>query len=272
MIPVSIYKPLAFIKKDFIESASYKFAFITQFIGIVFTIILFYFLSKLLGAAATPYLAPYGGNYFSFVLIGIAFSNYLGISLSSFSAIISGAQVSGTLEALLVTQTEVPAIIIYSSLYSFIITSVRVILYILLGSLFFGMQIGNANYFGALLILILTIVAFSSIGIISASFIMILKKGDPFTWIFGSVSWFLGGVYYPISVLPDWLRNFSYLLPITYSLEGMRMALIQGHSLYQLAPNILALLLFSFLMLPLSIVIFKYAVKKAKRDGSLTHY
>jgi ABC-2 type transport system permease protein len=82
----------------------------------------------------------------------------------------------------------------------------------------------------------------------------------------------LGGVLYPITVLPAWLQIFSYLLPITYSLRGMRHALLQGYSLEALSLDILALIVFSVLLLPLGMICFRYAVKKAKMDGSLTQY
>jgi len=269
---LNLDKPLAFLKKDFIEQASYKFNFITQFVGIFFSTILFFFVSKLIGNAASPYLTPYGGNYFSFVLIGIAFSSYLSLALSSFSSAISSAQMTGTLEALIVTQTEIPTIIVCSSLYSFILTSFRVVLYLLLGAFVFGVKMSLQGVPIALLILVLTIISFSSLGIISASFIMVLKKGDPFMWVFTTLSWFLGGVYYPITVLPSWLSKFSYFLPITYAMEGMRLALLQGYSFYQLKFHLGILLLFSIIMLPLSVYSFVFAVRKAKRDGSLTHY
>ncbi|RMF93798.1 MAG: ABC transporter permease [Candidatus Schekmanbacteria bacterium] len=265
-------KPLAFLKKDFLEQSSYKFNFITQFIGIFLSTILFYFVSKLVGTAASPYLKPYGGDYFAFVLIGIAFSSYLSVALSSFSTAIQGAQVSGTLEALLVTQTSIPTIIISSSLYSFLLTSLRVVLYLLLGAFVFGVNMDAKGIPIAILILMLTTIAFSSLGIISASFIMVLKRGDPFMWIFTNASWFLGGVYYPVDVLPSWLQKLSYFLPITYALEGMRLALLKGYSIFQLKFHILALLLFCIIMLPLSVTIFIFAVQKTKRDGSLTHY
>jgi ABC-2 type transport system permease protein len=58
----------------------------------------------------------------------------------------------------------------------------------------FGVDRGNANLFDAMIILILTIICFCSLGIISASFIMIFKRGDPVNWVFGSVSALLGGV------------------------------------------------------------------------------
>lgn len=269
---ISVEKPLAFVWRDFISETSYKFSFVMQLVGIFISTLTFFFISKLLGDVGVRYLKPYGGNYFSFVLIGVAFYSYLGVSMRSLSESIREGQMLGTLEALLVTQTEIPTIIISSSLYSFVWASFRVGVYLLLGVFVFGVSMNNANLVGALLILILTIISFSSLGIISASFIMILKRGDPISWIFTNISGLLGGLYYPISILPNWLQKFSYLLPVTYSLEGMRLALLKGCSLGELMPNIVALVIFSIIMLPLSILIFGYAVRKAKIDGTLTQY
>jgi len=265
-------KPLAFMYKDFVNAASYRFAFFAQWFGMFFAALTFYFLSRLFGSAVLPYLEPYGGDYFSFVLIGIAFGSYLQVSLHGFSRCIREAQVFGTLEALLVTQTEIPTIIFSSSLYSFVMTSVRVVVYLLLGVLFFGLRIGDANFVGAFVVLLVTIVACSSLGIMSASFIMVLKRGDPLSWIFSNLSWLLGGVFYPVAVLPGWLQKISYLLPITYSLEGMRLALLKGYTLAELVPCLVPLLIFTIVMLPVSIWAFKFAVKRAKIDGSLIHY
>ena len=265
-------KPLAFIRRDFINDKSYRFAFASQLIGIVVTTLTFFFLSKLLGDRGASYLRPYGGDYFSFVLIGIAFYSYLNVSMMDFAKSIRDGQMLGTLEALLVTQTGVPTIILSSSLYNYIWATLKVALYFLLGAIFFGVDMGKANYFGAFIILFLTIISFTSLGIISASFIMVLKKGDPISFAFTSISGLLGGVYFPISVLPDWLKVFSYMLPVTHSLEGMRFALLRGYSLMELLPQITVLSLFSIFMLPLSVRIFGRAIKRAKRDGTLTQY
>jgi len=150
--------------------------------------------------------------------------------------------------------------------------SIRVAVYLIFGAFVFGVNLSNTNLAGAFIVLLLTIISFGSLGIISASFIMVLKKGDPVSWIFTGISGLLGGLYYPISVLPDWLRTISYFLPVTHALEGMRMAVLKGHSSLQLLPYILALLVFSIIMLPLSILIFTFAVRKAKKDGTLTQY
>lgn len=266
-------KPLIFIWRDLIEETSYKLSFAMQIFGVVSSTLVYFFVSRLFGGLGIAYLKPYGGDYFSFVLIGVAFFSYLGVSVKGISRSIREGQKLGTLEALLVTQTNVSTIVLSSSLYSFLWATFKVTVYMFLGIIVFGINMGNANLAGAFLILFLTITSFTSVGIISASFVMILKKGDPVGWLFTSLSALLGGLYYPVSVLPEWLRQVSYLLPVTYALDGMRLALLRGNSLRELLfPNIMALVLFSCIMMPLSLVIFGRAVRRARKDGSLTHY
>ena len=126
----------AFICKDFVTETSYKFSFFLQFFGIFLSVLIFFFLSKLFEGKEIPYLNQYGGNYFSFVLIGIAFSNYLGVAIRGLSRNIRTAQTMGTLESLLVTQTEIPSIILGLSLYSYILATIQVIVYLLLGVIY----------------------------------------------------------------------------------------------------------------------------------------
>ncbi|MGD9143895.1 MAG: ABC transporter permease, partial [Dehalococcoidia bacterium] len=76
---------LAFLKRDFSQALSYRLSFLLQIGGIFFSVAIFYFLSELFGSAIAPQLEDYGGNYFSFVLIGLAFTGFLGLSLSSFA-------------------------------------------------------------------------------------------------------------------------------------------------------------------------------------------
>ncbi len=265
-------KALVFIKRDFLLSASYRFSFFMQLFGIFFSVLTFYFIAKMFEGAAIPSIESYGGDYFSFVLIGIAFSTYLWTGLGSFSGSIRNEQMMGTLEAMLITPTKISLIILFSSLWNFIFTSIRVLIYLLIGVFLFNVDMGNANIFAAFTVLILTIICFSSLGIISASFIMIFKQGDPVNWALSTASGLLGGVFYPVTILPGWLQNFSYILPITYSLRAMRHALLQGLSFEVIAPDIFALVLFSAVMLPFSIMVFRYATRRAKMDGSLTQY
>lgn len=262
-------KLLAFLYRDFLIAISYRFGFFLALGGILFSTAGFFFLSRLF--EFTPSSLKIYGGYFPFVLIGIAFSDYLMTALHTFSSTIRQGQITGTLEALLLTRTRVSTIVLFSSGFSFLFTTLRVFFYLLFGALVFGINL-KGNILGALIILALTILVFASLGIISASFVMVFKRGDPLSWIFTSASALLGGVFYPISVLPGWLRNFSFILPITYSLKGIRMCLLANASLKDVLPQILVLLGFAVILLPLSLVLFKSAIDRAKKDGTLTQY
>ncbi len=265
-------KAVAFLKKDFLIEVSYKLAFLLNIFGILVSILTFYFIDKLFGHKMVPYLEPYGGNYFAYVLVSIAFFTYVGTGLGSLSGRIRQEQMMGTLEAVLVSPTKISTLIVAMSLWNFIIASIDVIIYLLLGAFLFKVDLSHTNLLSAFLILLLTVISFNALGVISASFIMVFKRGNPVPWIMNTAAGLLGGVYFPITVLPVWLRTFSYLLPITYSIRAMQLAVYRGYSLSQLTFEITVLFVFSLFLAPFSILSFRYAIKKAKRDGTLIQY
>ena len=257
-----------FLEKDIRLEASYRMHFALQFFGIFFSVMTFFFVGKLVPG---EFVAEFGGDYFSFALVGVAFTSFLSLGMNSFSGVIRGMQLSGTLEAMLTAPTKITTILIGSSLWAYIFTCINVGIYFLIGIFIFGMKL-NVELLPALLIFILTVVCFSSIGIISAGIILVLKKGNPFNFLVSNLFGLLGGMLYPITVMPEWLQALAAFLPITYSLKGMRLAVLQGVTLQTLLPDILILLLFSIVLFPVGIIIFSLALRKAKKEGSLIKY
>ncbi len=263
----------SFIRRDYFIETSYRFQFVFQFLSIFITVPTFYFLSRLIGNEyARQHLNLYGGDYFSFVLIGISFMGFIRVGLVGITQSIRNAMVEGSLEAMLATPTRPTVIIMASSLWHFIFESVRMCILLLVGFLCFGAQYARPNIPGTLIVLFLSILAFSSLGIISASIIIVLKRGDPMNWIMQALFTLVGGVLFPITILPLWLQQVSYVIPITYSLRAMRQALIVGSPLNVLFPDIIALAVFTLVALPTSIVVCTVMTKKAKVLGSLSSY
>ncbi len=265
-------KTAAIFKRDFLIAISYRFKFVMQLAGILVSTLMFFFLSRLVGKGMENQLAPYGGDYFAFVIIGVAFGDYLTISLGSFATEIRNGQVLGTLEALLVTPTSIETILFSSCLYNFSFTSLRIFLYLLVGTLLFGMQLHVSSLPAFLIVFLLTILSFSGIGLISAAFIVVFKQGSPITWIMGTASGLIGGVLYPISVLPSWLEPYSNFLPITHALEAMRQILLNGASLIDVIYQVKILSCFMLVLLPIGLGLFKLSLNMARKEGSLVHY
>lgn len=265
-------KPLAFLAVDVMEAASYRFAFVSQFGGIFMLLLVTFFLSQLVGKTMLPQLEPYGGNYFSFVLIGVSLATYTSVSLDVFQQSMRRLQVTGTLEVMLGTQTSLSTIVLSSSLYGFLLGTLHVLAYFGAGVVLFGVSVVTANLFSALLVLLLTVFSTAGIGLVAASIAVVIKKGDPVTALFNAGAMVLSGVIYPVNVLPPALQSLSVFLPITHGVEAMRLVLLKGASLQQTLPHLLILAAFAVVLVPAGLLLFHIAVNKARRDASLGHY
>jgi len=90
-------------------------------------------------------------------------------------------------------------------------------------------------------------------------------------WALGSV-WFLTGTMFPVQTLPKALRDLAQLIPITHSLEGMRLALLQGASFRTVAHELLILSAFAVLLVPASLLFFSWTLRRARIEGTLSFY
>src|SRR5829696_893024 len=154
----------AFLKRDFLLATSYKAAFVMQLAAIFMAVPIFYFMGRMAPEMAGGDLAKYGGSYFGFLLIGVAFVDYLAISLRTFNESLRESQLMGTLEIVLLSPTSVSQLLIYSSLWIYCLTTLRFAIYLLAGAML-GLNLGNANPFTAVLVLALSIPGFASLGI-----------------------------------------------------------------------------------------------------------
>lgn len=267
-----LLKTAAFIRKDFLIESSYKMAFVLTAVGAIFPLITYFFIGEMMGGQAADSIKKYGGEYFPFVLIGLAFTSYFQLAITTFSDTMRRAQMAGCLEAILSAQTGARTIVLLSSFYSFISSGVQLLIAFLVGILLLNFSLGEADLLAALVIFLLSLLVFISLGIISAAGTIIFKKGEPFGWLFGTVSGLFGGAFFPVEVMPEWMQWCSLVVPITYSLDALRLTMLQGYSLVMVGNQALILLGMAVLLFPLSLMFFAWAVERGKRDGTLIQY
>jgi len=265
-------KVMAFLKKALLVESSYQVPLVLNVASIFLGLLSYFFIDKLFGSKVAPNLEQFGVNYFSYALVSTGLFGYLGVGIDSFPQKIWDEQAEGTLEAVLATPTRTWTMLAGLSIWNFIIATLDVIIYVLLGIFVFRVNLAAANILSTLLVLFLGIISFTALGIISASFVVIFKSGNPVTWIVGSLEGIVGGMFFPISVLPPWLQVVSAFFPVTYAVRAMELAVYRGYSISQLRIELAMLLIFSAALLPLSIKIFEKAVDYAKRRGTLVSY
>lgn len=265
-------KLLAFIKKDILETLSYRFRLVLELAGNIVSLLVFYFVGKTFASAISPYLQPYGNDFFSYVLVGIATANFVTVGLSALADEIRTAQVQGTLEYLLATPTSIYTILIGNTLWSFISAFISATGILVLGAVFLHFQVSLQAALFSLLILLLTFTAFLTIGMLSASFVIIFKQGNPIEYILGWSSFFLGSVIFPVEVLPRYFQQIAQILPISHAVRALRGLLLANSTVAEVIPSMINLCIFIVVLAPLSGLFLRFAVNRAKRDGNLAQY
>jgi len=262
----------AFLRRDWHIERSYRLAFVLKLARMAFNVAVFYFLGRVVNLIDIASLQAYGGDYFAFVLVGLAMGDYFGIALTEFSQSIRQEQTLGTLEAVLTAPVRLETVVFGSVLWGYLLTTLHLVLYLAAGAALGRLHLRQANLPAALVVLALSVAVYSSLGVLAASFVMVFKRGDPVTWLFQAASNMLGGMYYPVEVLPPLLQGLAAFLPVTYSLRAMRLALLEGAAWTALRGDIGTLAFFAALLLPFSLGMFRYAVRRARRDGTLVGY
>ncbi|MBM4355697.1 MAG: ABC transporter permease [Deltaproteobacteria bacterium] len=256
----------AFIKRDLLQAASYRIAFLWQGASLLFYVGILFFLSS--AFARGPAAGSEG--YFAFAVVGFAVAEGLWGCLTSFSQQVRYDQVVGTLEAMAATRTGLGTVVFCSGLYPLLFYGLRMLAVLAVGALA-GAGFGAIELARVLPVLVLALAAFAGLGLISASVTLVVKKGDPVAAFLGALSFLLCGALYPISVLPDWLQTVAAVLPVTYAVEACRKILLQGAGYEAVTFEMMVLAGFAAVFSLLALLALRWAVSLS-RHGGVRHY
>ena len=262
----------AFFRRGMLEALSYRAAFALKALTAALSLGTFFYLARFIDLGNSPLLAAYGVDYLGFGLVGLVMLNLQHVAVSACPQGIREAQLTGTLEAMLATPTPPWLVLLGAPLYRFVTAFGWAIFYLLVGGILFGVRFGPVCWSSLLLALPLSVVSFASLGFLAASLTMVLRRSDPISYFLGGLSALVGGAFYPNAVLPAWLQLAARLLPITHTLEVVRRATFTAAAPSDLAGELLGLTAFCAVAAPVGLYAFSRAVRRARVDGSLTHF
>jgi ABC-2 type transport system permease protein len=263
---------LAFVRRELAALGGYRTAFVIRVLGFGLAVGSLLFLSRFVGAAVNPHLAAYRGNYLGFVVLGFLGTEFQQVGVSVLASRIRMAQVMGTLEAEVATPAPPWMVLGSPPVYEFAISAVRSAAYLLGAKLLLGLDLSRANWLSLVIAVPLIVAAFSGLGLLAAATTMLVRRLNPVAMVIGSLSFFLSGVMYPVTVLPGWLRAVGRFLPLTHALALLRGALLVGAGPAELQASFVALLVFASVLAPIGAGMFAFALRRARLDGSLSHY
>jgi ABC-2 type transport system permease protein len=262
----------AFARREFVSMSGYRAAFATRIAGFFFAVVGMVYFSRFVSATANPHMAAYGGNYLGFLAIGFLAAELQTVGLQGLSRRVRTAQIMGTLEAELATPAPAWMVLGTAPVYEFGTAALRSAAYLWAATWVVGLELPRTNVVTVVVAVPLVLAAFIGLGLFTAGGTMLVRHTNPVAVIFGSLSVFLSGVLYPLSVLPAWLRAAGHLLPLTHVLIVLRGAFLTGASPAAVRGSLAALAIFAAVLIPAGTATFAYALRRARVDGSLTHY
>jgi len=260
----------AFIRRDWTLAWSYRVPFLMGLGQSVTTVGFLYFLGRLVGPRIASAGQGLSGGYFAYAIVGTTLLAFFSVTLTSFAQRLRQDQMTGTLEVLLTMPPRPAATMLYSGSYQ-LIYSVLVNIVTLALAATVGLRF-TPSVAGALLAvatLLASLAFFWAVGVAFAAFVVVFKRGETLTAIGTSVLMLVGGVYYPVALMPHVLRDLAEVIPFTWALEVLRGTLLTG-SLPLLRFGELCAV--TAIVVPVSLSLFSAAVDRARRLGTLGQY
>jgi len=211
-------------------------------------------------------------SFILYLLIGTSVWSYLSVTFDGVTDIINMERWEGTIEYTFMAPISRFTHLIGSCWYAVVHGLLFTFIQLVIVGAFFHLDLSHANYLTAVFMLLVGSVSFIGFGIGAAILpLLYTEKGMQMSFIVRAILLLISGVYYPISVLPIWMRPLASVSPATYVLYGLRAGLMNGQVIWsaEIWSYTWPLILTAVISVPLGVYVFSIAERYAKKTGRL---
>jgi ABC-2 type transport system permease protein len=202
------------------------------------------------------------------LLVGGVIWAFLGIIFEIVTETVAWERWEGTIEYTFMAPVSRPVHLIGMGIYAVIYGLVRAAAIFVAVVAFIGIHLPHANYGAAIALLAIASISFIGVGMMTAVLPLISpEKGTQLGFVAQGLMLVVSGVYYPVSVLPDWMQWVAKISPATYALRGNRNQILDGAGLAW--ADVWPLLVIGTLSIPIGLVVFRAGERYAKKHGKL---
>ena len=261
---------VAFARRDGRIELSYHFQLVMRLFSTAFAVVTFYFLGRLVGDA--PEVNQYRGQYFGFALIGLIVTTLGFTVMRKASRVLIDEAAVGTLEILLVSNARLAVLVGGAIVIPIALGLIDVGMYLALGSLFADVSYTATSLLLAVPVLALVLGTFVGWGLLAAAFVVLTKRGEPFSGLVIQATNLLAGSIFPVALLPDALSWLTRLIPAFYGLRALRDLLLTDGAGSGVIFDVVALVVWNALLIPIGLLALAKALRISRRYGTLVDF
>lgn len=256
----------AIVERDARTFVSYRTRLLTQLAGLMLTIAIFHYVSRLvdLGAGTTR------DDYFAAVVVGILIMTVLQATVTT-PLQLRQELVAGTFERILTSPFGAVAGAFSMMVFPAILATLIATLALLLAALVFGLPIAWDTAPLALPVLALATLPFAAIGSFFVASVILVKQSFGVSWVMAAIS-LTGGVYFPVALLPGWAEWISGVQPFTPTVQLLRHLLIGTGDSVSPSEALIKLIVFVVVLTPVGVLAVRQSIKLARKRGTILEY
>jgi ABC-2 type transport system permease protein len=253
-------------RRDMSVYLSYRWRLGTQYIGVLFSLAVFYYISRLVHVGT--FVSP--DAYFSYAAVGVIILQVLQSTLDIPGAV-RQELVAGTFERMAVSPFGPVASILALFLFPIVSAVFTMLVTFGLATVVFGVDASWSTVPAAIPVAVVGATALGAIALLFAAMVVRYKQAPGAAYVLAGIS-LVAGFYFPPALLPWWLEWASHVQPFTPAVDLLRHLLV-GQALVGSAWGDVAKLVgFTAALVPLGLLGLSVAVDRGRREGTLTEY
>lgn len=166
-------------------------------------------------------------KYIDFLVPGIVALSLMQMSVFSVAFVFAEYKEKGILKRLLATPMKPYEFVSANVITRLIVAVIQVAVLIAVGVIFFNAHV-IGSYWLLLLIVIVGAIMFLGLGFTISGFANTVEAVPAIANIVVFPMMFLGGTFFPIETMPDWLQNIATYLPLTFLSGSLRDVMLNG--------------------------------------------
>ena len=257
---------MATIRRDALIFISYRFRIVSQIIGMLFTLTIFFYIGKLVRPDA---VGPHGA-YFAYAVVGIVATTVLTSALMS-AQIVRAELMAGNFERILISPIGPVWGVVCVTAFPICYATAFAGVMLALAAAVFGVPIHAGQIVPALAVGILGAVSLGCIGLLFVASLIAFKSAMGATFVVAGLS-LLGGAYFPLRLFPGWIRWTSEVQPFTPTVDLLRHLLLGTRPIDPAWLEVGKIVGFIVVLLPISIGVLWLAVHWSRRRGTIMEY
>lgn len=247
---------------------SYRFRFASQIASTLFTLLLLYYVSRLVRVDIFP--SP--DDYFAFATVGLVIFGVLTSILGAAPAALRQELVAGTFERFVVSPFGAVAGVLSMLLFPFAYALLNGVVSLLLAKLLFGLSLEWPSAALAVPAALLGMAAFVPFAVLIASAVVLVKQAMTASSFLVAGIAVVAGLYFPVALLPGWIEWASDVQPFTPAVDLLRHLLVGSPLEASAWAEVAKLALFAAALIPTSVWLLHRAVRLSRRRATILEY